>query len=102
MAKSREDLHEILCKILGTRNCYFQPPSNIRRNYPCIDYELTRIDNIHADNIPYLNAKAYTLTYIDEDPDSEIPDKILQLPYCSFDRPYNADGLHHTVFTLYY
>lgn len=102
MVKPREELHEILCNILGSRNCYFQPPSSKEMKYPCIRYELARIDQTHADNISYLNAKAYSLTYIDEDPDSDMPDKILKLPYCSFDRSYDADGLHHTVFTLYY
>lgn len=102
MTRSREELHEILCNILGSRNCYFQPPSSKKMKYPCIRYELARITPTHADNIPYLSAKAYSLTYIDEDPDSDMPDKILKLPYCSFDRAYNADGLHHTVFTLFY
>lgn len=102
MARPREELHEILCNVIGSRNCYFQPPSNIRMKYPCMRYELARMNPLHADNIPYLNAKAYSLTYIDKDPESEMPERLLQLPYCSFDRAYNADGLHHTVLTLYY
>lgn len=102
MARPREELHEVLCNIIGSRNCYFQPPSTIRMVYPCIRYELARINPTHADNIPYLNSKAYSLTYIDEDLESEIPEKLLNLPYCSFDRSYDAEGLHHTVLTLYY
>lgn len=102
MARPREELHEILCNVLGSRNCYFKPPSNIKMKYPCIRYELARITSTRADNIPYLNGKAYSLTYIDEDPDSVIPEKLLELPMCSFDRAYDAEGLHHTVLTIFY
>lgn len=102
MARPREELHEILCKVLGSRNCYFKPPSNIRMKYPCITYDLARRDNIHADNVPYLNLKAYTLTVIDEDPDTKIPEELLKLPYCSFDRSYDIENLHHEVLTIYY
>lgn len=102
MTKTREMLHEILCDVLGSRNCYFEPPSNIRRNYPCIDYQLNRIESNHADNLPYLHAKSYTLTVMDKDPDTKIPENLLNLPYCSFDRTYSADNLYHAVLTIYY
>ena len=39
---------------------------------------------------------------IDKKPDNEVIDKILHLPYSSFDRHYKADNLNHDVFTLYY
>lgn len=102
MARPREELHEILCKVLGSRNCYFQPPSNIQMKYPCIKYELVRMDTDYADNFPYLNAKSYSLTVIDRDPDTNIPDELLNLPYCSFDRSYSADDLYHAVLTIYH
>lgn len=102
MNRPRTELHEILCNVLHSRNCYFEPPSTIRMSYPCIRYELARIDTTRADNIPYLNGKAYSLTYIDEDPDSTMVDRLLSLPYCTFDRAYDADGLHHTVMTIFY
>lgn len=100
MGRTRLELHELLCDILSSRNVYFKPPA--RMNYPCIKYERARPSKQYADNIPYRNTKCYTLTYIDSNPDSEMIDRIGNLPMCSFDRSYDADDLHHTVYTLYF
>lgn len=98
---SRLKLHEELCVILGTRNVYFQPPSSM--NHPCIKYSRADVDKDNANNKPYRSTNRYTIIVIDRDPDSEIPDKILNhFPMCSFDRFYTSDNLNHTVLTLYY
>ncbi len=102
MARSREDLHEILCEKLGSRNVYFQPPESIKLKYPCILYELGDIWNYYANDSVYSKKKLYTLTIIDKDPDSELPEVLNELPYCEMDRFYTADNLNHWVFTLYY
>lgn len=103
MAKTRLMLQDQLERLLGSTNVYFSPPSGLRMNYPCIRYELTNADSDSADNIPYIFHKRYSLTYIDKDPDSDIPDQILfSLPYCSLDRCYRADKLYHHVYTLYW
>jgi len=81
---------------------HFQPPQNYRLTYPCIIYSLADIDTMFADNKPYLHQRKYTVTVIDRNPDSKIPNGVLQLPRCSFDRPYTADNLYHWVFTIYY
>lgn len=99
---SRLNLQTELEKILGSRNVYFQPPASVQMKYPAIRYSLQNIENRHADNLSYKQAKAYELILIDPDPDSEYVDKILQLPYCRFDRFYPADNLNHYVFTIYY
>lgn len=100
--RSREDLHEILCNILGSKNVYFQPPESLLLEYPCIEYELSYIRMIRADNGIYKASKEYTVTIIDEDPDSEIKDRMLSLPYCKYDRHFVSDNLNHDVFRLYY
>lgn len=100
--KSRIELQDILETIPGVKKVYYSPPASIKMKYPCIRYELAGISVHHADNIPYLGGKYYTVTVIDEDPDSEIPERVLGLPYCSPDRPYVSDGLNHFVFTLYF
>ena len=102
MRKNREDLHEILCEILGSRNVYFQPPESLKLKYPCIVYERSYIRMIRADNDIYQANKEYTVTVIDEDPDSLIPDKMIALKYCAFDRHFVADNLNHDVFRIYY
>lgn len=99
---SRLELHEKLVAILGSRNVHFQPPETSKMTYPCVIYELDNIDTKHADDVPYLATKRYSVTIIDEDPDSEIPDKLLILPLCSFNRAYTADELNHWVFNLYF
>ena len=100
--KSREELHEKLVDILGSRNVYFQPPETIKLKYPCIIYERTYIRTTKADNIDFFKNKEYMVTVIDKDPDSEIPEKLLALPYCSFNRHFVVDNLNHDIFTLYY
>lgn len=99
---NRLDLHEKLCNILGSRNVYFQPPATIKLQYPAIIYSLSRIRNEYADNVVYSQKRGYTITIIDKSSDSIISDKIVQLPYCVFDRFYAGDGLNHFVYTLYY
>ena len=89
-------------ELLGNRNVYFQPPESVKLDYPCIIYERSGIRNNSANNKLYLKHKSYTVTFISEDPDSEIPDKLLELPYCGFDRHFTSDNLNHDVFTLYF
>lgn len=95
-------LHEILCKILGTRNVYFQPPPTIQLEYPCIIYERNQIKSNYADNKSYSNVTAYSVTVIDQDPDSLILNKIQKLSMCRFSTHFTADNLNHDVFNIYY
>lgn len=99
---SRIDLQKVLEGILGSRNVYFQPPASVRMSYPAIVYSRSDIENRFANNNVYKQFIAYEVTVIDKNPDSEIVAKISQLPYCSFNRHYEADNLNHDVFTLYY
>lgn len=105
----RIDLHWILIDILGTRNepldkqrVYFQPPSTIKLLYPCIIYKRDDKDEIFANNFLYQAKKRYLITVIDKNPDSEIPDKVAELQYCSFNTNYVADNLNHDVYSIYY
>ena len=98
----RLELQQVLEDLLGSRNVYFQAPSNISMKYPCIVYALSRIGSKYADNFAYNQRKAYTITVVDRNPDSEIPDKVGELSLSSFDRHYVVDNLHHFVYTLYF
>ena len=99
---SRLDLHEILCGVLNSRSCYFQPPSSVRMQYPAIRYSIKDVEKRSADDIAYRKLPCYELILIDKNPDSEIIEKLLDLPYCSYDRHYESDNLNHDVFTLYF
>lgn len=99
---NRLELQAMLETLLGSRNVYFQPPESIKLQYPAIVYSLSDIRNTHASNVVHKKDTAYSLTYIDEDPDSENVEKISRLPYCDFDRFFTSDNLNHYTFTLYY
>lgn len=102
MPKARVELQQLLEDTLGSRNVYFNPPATIKMNYPAIVYERSDINNIDADNRPYLRHYRYMLTVIDSNPDSTHVDAVSLLPSCSYDRHYVADNLHHDVFTIYF
>ena len=70
--------------------------------YPCIVYERDSRNTIHAGNLPYKSVKRYSVTVIDRDPDSDIPDKLANLPMCRFDRHFPADKLNHDVYKIFF
>lgn len=98
----RLDLHSILKELLGSDNVYFQPPSNIQMQYPCIVYQRDRAKTEFANNSPYRYKKRYQVTVIDRNPDSGVPDKIAALPMCLFSAFYTADNLNHDSFNLFF
>lgn len=98
----RSELQTKFETILGSRNVYFQPPPSLLMKYPAIVYSLSDIDVLHADDESYKIDKAYQVTAIDSNPDSTIPDEIIRLPLCAFERAYRADNLNHWVFKIYY
>ena len=98
----RLELHELLCELLGSQNVYYQPPESIKMSYPAIVYSRNNIRNRYANDLVYNQLLAYAVTVIDEDPDSEIVEKISKLPFSSFDRHYTVDNLNHDTFTIYY
>lgn len=112
--KTREELHIDLVNkykawFYDTRGSqpiksevYYQPPSNFRMVYPCIRYSLDNTFDRYADNGRYNNYNRFTITIIDKDPDSILYKYILEMPYTSFNRVYQADNLYHYVITIYY
>lgn len=102
MAQSRLLLHEILKGLDGVQDAYFQPSKNITLSYPCIVYQRSSSNVLAADNLAYLFKKGYSVTVIDRDPDSAIPDLVEALPHTRFDRFYITDGLNHYVFQTFF
>lgn len=98
----RHQLQSLLQILLGSRNVYFQPPENVRMSYPAIVYARSTSSTDHADNKVYRRKKGWTVTHISNDPDDPTPDKIEDLPLCSFDRHFVAENLNHNVYTLYF
>ena len=98
---SRLNLQTKLEEILGSRNVYYQPPASVKMKYPAIVYRRKDIDTRFANNVVYMQSSSYEVVLIDKNPDSDFVDKILRLPYCSYDRHYTSDNLNHDVFTIY-
>lgn len=84
------------------KHVYFQPPTSAKLSYPCIVYKLYDMPALHANNLPYHWDHVYQLTVIDRDPDSEVREKIAELPTCRFERFFDSDNLNHYVFRLYH
>jgi len=100
--KSRLELQSKLEEMLGSRHVYYQPPENLKIEYPAIIYSVNDYININADNIKYHNRIQYQLIVVDKKPDNEVIKKLLDLPLTSFDRHYSYNNLNHDVITLYY
>lgn len=102
-AKERRlKIQDLLEELLGSPHVYFQPPPNVTMQYPCIVYTRSYERSQFAANVPYIVTKRYTVTVIDRDPDSSIPNKVAALPMCSYERFFTADNLNHDVFNLYF
>jgi hypothetical protein len=98
----RLELQEALVELLGSENVYFQPPTNVKIQYPCIVYKRSDADVAFADNQTYRRGWRYQVTVIDSNPDSEFPDKILDRFRPLFSRHYTAGNLNHDVFQIYF
>lgn len=99
---SRLELQSKLEELLGNRNVYYQPPENLKMEYPAIRYSLSKIESRHADNAKYSNFNRYDIIVIDKRPDNDVIQKILELPYSSYDRHYASNNMNHDVIILYF
>lgn len=99
---SRTELHDTLKRFNENDNVYYNPPTNLKMNYRAIRYNLSSIHGEHANDKRYLNRKRYDLIVICKESDPEVVDKLLELPYCSFNTHYKSDNLNHYSLTLYW
>lgn len=99
---SRYDLQTLLETLLGSENVYYDPPTSLAMKYPAIRYSKSDIDTVYANNSTYKSMKRYEIIVIDKKADNPVIEKLLNLPYCSFDRHYKSDNLNHDSLTLYY
>ena len=98
---SREEFHEVLCDILGSRHVYYQPPETLKITYPAIIYKLDNIKTTRANNDLYLADDRMAVTLVHKEPDNDIYMKLLKLQKSSLDRVYTKDNLNHYAFTIY-
>ena len=98
----RLDLQSKLEELLDSNEVYYKPPKNTMMSYPAIRYSLKDIVLKRADDSSYTKRNRYEVIVIDKKPDNPVISKLLDLPYCSYDRQYIADNLYHDVLILYW
>lgn len=98
----RVELQSLLEELLGSNNVYYQPPETTKMSYPAIKYSKQNIRSTYANNGKYSMKDCYQLMVIAKLPDNPVIKKLLELPYCSYDRYYVTDNLNHDVLTIYY
>lgn len=99
---TRLELQSKLEELLGSENVYYQSPPSSGMSYTAILYSKENIDSRYADNRKYKTRIRYNLIVIAKRPDDPVIDKLLELPYCSYDRRYKSDNLYHDSLTLYF
>lgn len=99
---SRLEFQSKLEELLGSANVYYQLPNNLQMKYPAIKYSKRKPSVLIANDKKYKNMNCYEVTVISKTPDHPVIDKLLELPYSSYDRPYSADNLNHDALTIYY
>lgn len=102
MGRDRMELHDILVSILGNENCYYSPPDGFQLSYPCIIYKQDILGSSFADNRRYIKRNRYSITLIDEDPDSKIIESLMELPTAYFESFFTNSNLNHWQLTLYF
>lgn len=102
MKRTRLTLQTKLEDLLGSNHVYYQPPENLKMEYPAIRYSKSDEEDIYANNIKYISMSVYDLIVIDKKPDNPVIKKLLELPYSEFDRHYVADGLNHDIIRIFY
>ena len=102
MNDRRLELQTLLEELLGNRHVYYQPPENLKMEYPCIRYKKNDISGEHGDNIKYIKHVSYEIIVIDKKPDNDVIGKILELPLTSYERHYVSDNLNHDVIIIFF
>ena len=100
MARPRVELQELLKEYCDT--VYFQPPSSIRINYPCIVYNRSTDYINRANNSLYVKEKLYRVTVMDKNPDSDIADRLQELPWAVIISRDVIDNIYQTTLNIYY
>ena len=105
MSGTREEFEDELRALLGKDNVYFQPPEGYKIAYPCFVYNFSGLDVKRANNNVYMTKNRYMVKYMTKDPEKGMSmyKKVLKRFNLSHgESPYNADGIYHYVFDIYF
>ena len=97
------DLQNELKELLGSDNVYFQPPTNLRMQFPCFVFSRGSGKQTFSDNKTHQFTKRYTVTHIGYDPDPDIIEAVVRhFQMCTYDQHFVKDNLQHDTFSLYW
>jgi hypothetical protein len=99
---TRLELQSVLEALDAGLHVYFQPPPNTQVLYPAIVYNRDLQAVEYADNQPYSRITRYQITVIDQNPDSQIPDKVAALPLSRYIRHFTTENLNHDIYDVYF
>lgn len=100
MEPERLRFREKLLKYLDCK-LYFQPPENLKLEYPCAIYSIANWPARNADNRIYFRKKQYRVVVIDKSPDSRLAQSLSEMPNSVFEKHYIFENLHHYSFTIF-
>ena len=81
---------------------YFQPPSDVGLEYPCIVYSPDPGLSRHADNKLYFYEQRYQVQLLGWEPQPEKFHALLNLPKSTHSHSFVAENLNHDVFSIYF
>lgn len=103
LPQKTDELVEKCYKLPGVNHVYFEPPEDLRMQYPCIRIKRVNADSTYASNKVYKIDDRYDLIYITREPDSTLVHDILwTFEKVRHTRSYTANNLRHEQYTLFY
>lgn len=99
---TRLEFQTVLSSLQDGAFVYYQPPENVKMQFPAIVYNRDYQQVEFADNSPYFRKTRYQVMVIDSDPDSLIPDLVSNLPLSKAVRHFTTAGLNHDIFNVYF
>lgn len=99
--RTYKDLLYLLQQTVKHNRVYFQPPENLKIEYPAIVFHLSTIKVDHGSDVPYKGAREYSVILITKEPEPDSINEILKIPYSSLDQTFISDGMNHFVFSVY-
>ena len=101
--RNRLELQSELVDLLGSKNVYFQPSTNIKLTYPCVIYELQKFDDRFANDSRYITYQVYQITHVYQRYQNNLQEKFRErFQFIEFNNSSKIDGLYQDVYTLYY
>ena len=98
----RLELDAAIRSALGSSNVYFQPPESVHLRYPAVVYSLSSVRETFANDRKYNRRRVYSAILIDPDPDTELLDRMLDIPHSKLVRSFKADNLNHYEIQIAY